>query len=150
MASPKAIYSFNGPLMRFVLYLPVSSNVPLDSDEAELFICSSWSWNRHTITHLRAVLPALMWTFSGRKVRNFRRRCLIMQHHMQTCWISPAVNPLLIIFFSTHTTHNSLFNSLQHFYYCAKLFDWYFIIYDTSYMHHTSFPLQTGADQIKK
>lgn len=36
--SPKAIYSFNGLLMRFVLHLPVSSDVPLDSDEAELFI----------------------------------------------------------------------------------------------------------------
>lgn len=36
--SPKAIYSFNGLLMRFVLHLPVSSDVPLDSDGAELFI----------------------------------------------------------------------------------------------------------------
>lgn len=39
MASPKAIYSCNGPLIRFVLYLPVLFDVPLDSDKAELFIC---------------------------------------------------------------------------------------------------------------
>lgn len=82
MATPKAIYSFNGPLMWFVLYLPVSSNVLLDSDEAELFISSSWSWYRHTITHL--VPSSLMRTFSGCTVRNFLWRCLIMQPHMQT------------------------------------------------------------------
>lgn len=90
MATPKATYSFNGPLMWFVLYLPVSSNVLLDSDEAELFICSSWSWYRHTITHL--VPSSLMWTFSGCKVRNFLWRCLIMQRHTQT-----SLNPSCVI-----------------------------------------------------
>ncbi len=62
MVSPEAIYSFYGPLMWFVLHLPVSPDVPLDSDEVELFICSSWSWYRRALTHLLAELPALMWT----------------------------------------------------------------------------------------
>lgn len=91
MAAPKAIYSFNGSLMRFVLYLPVSNNLPVDSDEAELFICSSWYWYRCVLTHLRAELPAPMWTRSGCKVRNFRWTCRIMQNWAPTCWVSPPV-----------------------------------------------------------
>lgn len=43
MASAKAIYSFYDPLIQFVLYLPVLLNVTQDSDEAELFIRSSWA-----------------------------------------------------------------------------------------------------------
>lgn len=72
--SPKAIYSFNGLLMRFVLHLPVSSDVPLDSDEAELFIWGSCSRRRRAAVHLRAAAPSsLMWNFFslGRKVRDF-------------------------------------------------------------------------------
>lgn len=72
--SPKAIYSFNGLLMRFVLHLPVSSDVPLDSDEAELFIWGSCSRRRRAAVHLQAAAPpSLMWNFFslGRKVRDF-------------------------------------------------------------------------------
>lgn len=96
MASPKAICSFNGALMWFVLYLPVSANVPLDSDEAELFICRSCSWYRCTLTQLWAELPALTWTCSDCKVRNFWWRCLIMQSHVRTCWTWPAAAPPFI------------------------------------------------------
>ena len=79
MGSPKAIYSFNGPLMWFVLYLPVLPDVPLDSDETELFIGSSWSWYRRVITHTHThththnskscSLPVPTWTRSGCTVR---------------------------------------------------------------------------------
>lgn len=44
--------------MWFVLHLPVSCNVPVDNDEAELFICISWYWYRHKTAH-KTLLPAL-------------------------------------------------------------------------------------------
>lgn len=79
--SPKAIYSFNGLLMRFVLHLPVSSDVPLDSDEAELFIWGSCSRRRHAAVHLQAAAPSsLMWSFFSlvRKVRDFFLWCRLI------------------------------------------------------------------------
>lgn len=71
--SPKAIYSFNGLLMRFVLHLPVLSDAPLGSDEAELFIWGSCSRPRRTVVHLGVAAPASLMCnfFSGLQSQGF-------------------------------------------------------------------------------
>lgn len=145
--------------MWFVLYLPVSLNVFPDSDEAELFICSSWSWYRRTLTPPWAELPALMWTCSGCKVRNFKWRCLIMQRHMQTCWISPAVHPPFISFFAflrnnSLKHHGSSFRTVIPARIFPRLIDWCFYIPVASgfrlrlidqNIYHLKYVLSTGA-----
>lgn len=128
MASPKAIYSFNGPLMWFVLYLPVSPNVLLDSDEAELFICSSWSWCRRALTHLGAKQPACLPVLHADLLRLQSQEFSMKVSNQAACWLveSYLLSVVLLSLFPSFSWQLRTFLWVS-FNSCNILIDWYFI-----------------------
>ena len=123
--------------MWFVLYLPVLPDVPLDSDETELFIGSSWSWYRRVITHTHThththTTPSLAACLSRHGLAQdaqsgfCRWRRLIMQSRTQTCWISPAVFAPFIPFVAPEQLTLQQAPS-QLFYSSPRLADWCFL-----------------------